>query len=593
GMIILDENSCMVDLSRFFLTFTQSESCGECFPCRLGTKQMLAILTRITRGEGREGDLEKLIEIGNTVRESSLCGLGQSCANPVLSTLKYFREEYEAHIREHRCPSATCDAMVISACQHACPAGIDIPNYVAAIAEGDYAKAVEIIRERNPFPAVCGRICIHPCEMKCRRGELDDPVSIRSLKRFASDMVHVADLPLPEPFPITHPETVAVVGAGPAGLTCAYFLRQRGYRTVVFEAKDRAGGMTSITIPEFRLPREIIAQDINYIVARGVEIKYNSPIDRRRTVHDLLKEGFSAVFIAAGAQAARSVGIPGEDEKPAGLMYGLGFLTLVKERADISVGPRVLVIGGGNVAMDVARTARRLGGDQVRVVCLEKRGEMPAWTKDIEEAEAEGVIIDNSWGPKQALLADGRVKGVEFLRCLSVFDLEGRFRPTFKDEETTIYECDTLIISIGQAPDLSFISEDEGFERAMWGTLQVNENNLATNVPGIFAGGDFTTGPTFIIRAVGSGRRAALAIDKYLRGDASRVVILDEKTDLGVEEDRLSMEEADVPLTGRVELPQADVRARVRDFREVEAGYTEGQAREEARRCLRCDLEAE
>ncbi|MEW5721759.1 MAG: NADH-quinone oxidoreductase subunit NuoF [Thermodesulfobacteriota bacterium] len=591
GMIILDENTCMVDLARFFLTFTQSESCGECFPCRLGTKQLLAILTRITRGEGREEDLDTLAEIGTTVKESSLCGLGQSCANPVLSTLKYFRDEFYSHIREQRCPAAQCDTLVISACQHACPAGIDVPNYVAAIAEGDYVKAVEIIRERNPFPAVCGRICVHPCEMKCRRGELDDPVAIRSLKRLAADKWAQQFMGRGEPYPVTRKQKVAVVGAGPAGLTCAFFLRKMGYETVVYEAKDRAGGMTSITIPEFRLPRTVIEQDIRYIESAGVEIRYNSPIGRRHTVHDLLKEGYHAVFIAAGAQAAKSVGVPGEEEKPAGLLYGLEFLALAKNNPHLQVGYRVLVIGGGNVAVDVARTARRLGGGQVRVVCLEKRGEMPAWTQDIIEAEEEGVVIENSWGPKQIFIQAGQVRGVEFIRCTAVFDLEGRFRPVYDDQERMVIECDTLIIAIGQAPDLDFLSEDEGLERAMWGTLQVNENTLSTNIPGIFAGGDFTTGPTFIIRAISSGRRAAVAIDKFLQGDASAVTIKDEKTRLGVREDRLSMEEADVPLTGRVELPHARIQDRIKDFREVEFGYTDEQAREEAHRCLRCDLE--
>ena len=530
GMIIMDENTCMVDLTRFFLTFTQSESCGECFPCRLGTKQLLSILTRITQGKGKPGDIEKLIEIGTSVKESSLCGLGQSCANPVLSTIQYFRDEFEAHINENRCPAAACDAMVISACQHACPAGIDVPNYVAAIADGDYKKAVEIIRERNPFPAVCGRICVHPCEMKCRRGELDDPVSIRALKRFASDRYYDKIRGPSEPFPVTRDQKIAIVGAGPAGLTCGYFLRKMGYPVTVYEAKDLPGGMLGVTIPEFRLPRQIIDQDIEYIQSCGVEIRYNSPIDRNHTVQDLLKEGYAAVFIAAGAQASKSIGIPGEEQKPQGLMYGLQFLSEVKQGKKIPMGDRVLVIGGGNVAMDVARTARRLGGRHVRVVCLEKRDEMPAWAKDIEESLAEGIVIDNSWGPKQVIIQDGKVSGVEFIRCTSVFDMEGRFRPTYDETVHEVFPCDTLLVSIGQAPDLSFLSEDEGLERAMWGTLQVNENTLATNIPGIFAGGDFTTGPTFVIRAIAAGRRAALAIDKHLKGDVSRVVIPDEKT---------------------------------------------------------------
>jgi NADH-quinone oxidoreductase subunit F len=594
GMIILDENTCMVDLAKFFLTFTQSESCGECFPCRLGTKQMLAILTRITSGQGKPGDIETLMEIGETVRDSSLCGLGQGCANPVLSTIKYFREEYETHINERKCPAAACDAMVISACQHACPAGIDVPNYVAAVARGDHERAVSIIRERNPFAAVCGRICVHPCEMKCRRGELDEPVAIRALKRHATDQVRKKG---PEravsPYPITQKEAVAVVGAGPAGLTCAYFLRKMGFKANVFEAKDRAGGMLSVTVPEFRLPRPIIEQDIDYIQKRGVEIRYNSPIDKNNSVHHLLEKGFDAVFIAAGAQAARTVGIPGEEKNPQGLYYGLDFLSQVKAGSPPPLGERVLVIGGGNVAVDVARTCRRLGAPEVRMICLEARDEMPAWEKEVEEALSEGIMLENSWGPRHLMISNQKITGVEFMSCTQVFDMEGRFNPVYDDQVRQKFNCDTLLISIGQAPDLSFLSEDEGLERAVWGTLQVNENTLATNIPQIFAGGDFTAGPTFVIRAVASGRRAALAIAKYLKGDKSRVEIPDEKSALGQDDQLLSQQEAEAPLTGRVPIAIEEARERVSDFREVESGYSEEQARNEARRCLRCDLEGE
>ena len=331
GMVVMDENNCMVEMARYFLSFTQSESCGKCAPCRLGTTQLLEILTRITRGDGRLEDIQTIRSLGNTIIETSLCGLGQTCAKPALATLKYFSKEYEEHILEHRCAGATCDSMVISACQHACPAGIDVPNYVAAIASEQYEQAVEIIRERNPFPAVCGRICIHPCEFKCRRGELDEPVAIRSLKRFAADWYFDYIGAVKDPFPITKSQKVAVVGAGPAGLTCAYFLAKLGYKVRVFEAKDIAGGMLGITVPDFRLPREIIQKEIDYIESCGVEITYNSPIDTRHTINDLIREGYNAVFIAAGAQASKRIGIPGEEEDLQGLYYGLQFLATIKE----------------------------------------------------------------------------------------------------------------------------------------------------------------------------------------------------------------------------------------------------------------------
>jgi NADH-quinone oxidoreductase subunit F len=592
GMVVMDENNCMVEIARFFLSFTQSESCGKCAPCRLGTTQLLEILTRITRGEGRMQDIDTIRELGETLNEASLCGLGQACSKPALSTMKYFLKEYEDHIKEHRCAGAVCDSMVISACQHACPAGIDVPNYVAAIAEGDYAKSVEIIRERNPFPAVCGRICIHPCEYKCRRGELDQPVSIRALKRVASDWYFENIGPQREPFEITRPQKVAVVGAGPAGLTCAYFLAKMGYQTTVFEAQPVAGGMLGIAVPEFRLPREVIEEEIHYIQNCGVEIRYNSPIDAKHTFNDLLDEGFGAVFIAAGAQASKQIGIPGEEEDLAGIYYGLDFLTQVRTGKKVPLSGKTAVIGGGNVAVDVARTALRAGAQEVQIYCLEPRDEMPAWEKDVEEAIDEGIIINPDLSPGRITHEKGRVTGVEFSRCVSVFDDEGSFNPTCDLDDTRFVDADNVIISIGQAADMSFLDADSKLERELWGTLVVDTNTLATNVPGIFAGGDFTTGPTFVIRAIASGRRASIAIDKYLGGDKSRVYIPDEKSTRHTPT-KLALEEESTEDKPRVDIEFEDANERIKDFREVEKGFNEEEAYREAIRCLRCDLEKE
>ena len=592
GMVVMDENNCMVEIARFFLSFTQSESCGKCSPCRLGTTQLLEILTRITQGRGRIADIETIRDLGETITETALCGLGQTCAKPALSTLRYFLKEYEEHILEHRCAGAACDAMVISACQHACPAGIDVPNYVAAIAKGDNEKAVKIIRERNPFPAVCGRICIHPCEFKCRRGELDDPVAIRSLKRYAADWYYRNIGRRETPFPVSRPEKVAVVGAGPAGLTCAYFLAEMGYQTIVYESQPVAGGMLGLAIPEFRLPRGVIQEEIAYIESCGVEIRYNSPIDAKHTVNDLMNEGYRAVFIAAGAQASRRIGIPGEEEGLEGLAYGLAFLTDVRMGRPVDLKGKAVVVGGGNVAIDVARTALRTGARDVQIFCLESRQEMPAWEKEIEEALEEGIVINTSWGPRRILSEKDRVTGIEFVRCVSVFDEEGKFNPHFDEAATQIVEADHVFISIGQAPDPSFLSEDGQLERALWGTLAVNENTLSTNIKGVFAGGDFTTGPTFLIRAIASGRRAALAIHQYLEGDTGRIRIPDEKTALA-EDAGLALEQETVEDRPRIQVPLEAPADRVKDFREIERGFTAEQAIWEAGRCLRCDLEKE
>jgi NADH-quinone oxidoreductase subunit F len=590
GMVVMDENNCMVELARFFLSFTQSESCGKCAPCRLGTTQLLEILTRVTQGMGRIEDLDTLRDLGETIIKTSLCGLGQTAPKPVLSTLKYFLKEYEDHILEKRCEGAACDSMVISACQHACPAGIDVPNYVAAIGAGKYEKAVDIIRERNPFPAVCGRICIHPCEFKCRRGELDEPVAIRSLKRFAADWYFEHIGTAKKPFPVTKEEMVAVVGAGPSGLTCAYFLKKMGYKVIVFEAKPIAGGMLGITVPEFRLPRQVIQGEVDYIESCGVEIRYNSAIDVRHTLNDLIKEGYKAVYIAAGAQASKRIGIPGEEDDLDGLYYGLQFLTDIRIGKELRLKGKVIVIGGGNVAIDVARTALRVGATDVQLFCVESREEMPAWEKEIEEAIEEGIVINASWGPKKINHLNGKVTGVEFSRCLSVFDDNGNFNPSFDEESRQVVEADGVIISIGQAPDISFLSEDTQIERALWGSLAVDSNSLATNIPGIFAGGDFTTGPTYVIKAIASGRRAAIAIDRYLKGQKGRIEIIDEKTALK-EDIRLALEEEATEEKPRIKTQFEDPEERVRDFREVEKGFTKEEAHLEANRCLRCDLE--
>ena len=592
GMVVMDENNCMVEIARFFLSFTQSESCGKCAPCRLGTTQLLEILTRITRGQGRLEDIDTIRDLGETLSEASLCGLGQACPKPALSTLKYFLKEYEDHINEHRCAGAVCDSMVISACQHACPAGIDVPNYVAAVAEGDYEKSVEIIRERNPFPAVCGRICIHPCEYKCRRGELDQPIAIRALKRLASDWYFENIGPGRDPFPVTRKEKIAVVGAGPAGLTCAYFLAKMGYQTTVFESQPVAGGMLGIAVPEFRLPRQVIEEEIEYIKNCGVEIRYNSPIDAKHTFNDLLNEGYGAVFIAAGAQASKSIGIPGEEEDLAGLYYGLEFLSQVRAGQEVPLSGKTVIIGGGNVAVDVARTALRSGAQDAHLFCLEPRDEMPAWEQDVDEAIDEGIVINSEASPSRITQQDGRVTGIEFTHCVCVFDDEGCFNPTCDLEDTRFVDADNVIISIGQAADMSFLDADSQLERELWGTLVVDTNTLATNIPGVFAGGDFTTGPTFVIRAISSGRRAAIAINKYLTGDDSPVYIPDEKsprhTATGLALDQESTE--DQP---RIEVGLEDAGLRINDFREVEKGFTEEEGRREATRCLRCDLEKE
>jgi NADH-quinone oxidoreductase subunit F len=593
GMVVLDDSTCMVEIARYFLSFTQTESCGKCIPCRLGTKQMLEILTRITQGKGRDEDIDTLLTIAGTVKECSLCGLGQTCPNPVLTTINYFRDEYETHIKEKKCPAAVCDALMISPCQHTCPVGINVPKYVAHIAEGEYLDAVETIRERNPFPAICGRICHHPCETRCRRGELDDPVAIRELKRFAADWYfdHIGELPEPEPFPQTQDQRVAVVGAGPTGLSCAHFLAQMGYPVTVFEALPIGGGMLSVAIPQFRLPREVIQSEIDYIAKRGVEIRYNTPIDVNFTVEDLRRDGFEAVFIAAGAQRSQRIGIPGELEDVEDFHYGLRFLRDVRVGKQVRVGNHVAVIGGGNVALDAARTSLRLGAEEVNLYYRRSRGEMPVTEVEYDEAVAEGIQFHFLVSPTRIESSDWKATGLQCIRMrLGEPDASGRRRPVPIAGSEFSVEADTVIAAVGQAPDLSFIPRDSALERTRWETLEVDSNRLSTNVPGIFAGGDFVTGPGMVIEAIATGRRAAIAIDKYLREDTSRVEMYDLKQKVAGEEGSSPVEET-WETQPRLEMPKLPVKDRKRSFEEIERGFPEEVARQEAGRCLRCDLE--
>jgi len=591
GMVVLDETTCMVEIARYFLSFTQAECCGKCAPGRLGTRQMLEILTRITQGKGRDDDIDTLLTLAATVKECSLCGLGQTSPNPVLSTIKYFRDEYEAHIKEKKCPAAVCDALMISPCQHTCPVGINIPKYVAHIAAGEYREAIDTIWERNPFPAICGRICHHPCEARCRRGELDDPVAIRELKRFAADWYFEHVTEDPEPFPQVHSQRVAVVGAGPTGLSCAYFLAQMGYPATVFEALPIGGGMLSVAIPEFRLPREVIQNEIDYIAKKGVDIRYNTPINVNFTVEDLRRDGFEAVFIAAGAQRSQRIGIPGELEDVAGFYYGLRFLRDIKLGRQVRVGRRVAVIGGGNVALDTARTALRLGADEVNIFYRRSRDEMPVTGVEYDQAIAEGVQVNFLVSPTRIVSQNWEVTGLQCIQMrLGEPDQSGRRRPIPISGSEFFAEMDTVIAAVGQAPDLSFLPADSALERTRWETLVVDSNTLVTNVSGVFAGGDFVTGPAMVIDAIAAGRRAAIAIDKYLKGDTSRVEMYDLKAEVVGELPSQEIEET-WEVQPRLAVPLLPAQERKASFAEVELAFSEERARQEAKRCLRCDLE--
>jgi len=579
GLIVMDENTCMVDVARYFLQFVQSESCGKCTPCRVGTKKMLAILERICRGEGELEDLDVLERLGRDIKKASLCGLGQTAPNPVLSTLRHFREEYEEHIVLKTCRASVCEGLVRAPCQHGCPAGVNVPEYLALAAEGRLSEAANIIRRRNPFVSVCGRVCDHPCERRCRRGDIDQPLAIRALKRYIAD--NMPDFAAPMVRPVSKKAEVAIIGSGPAGLSCGYFLALMQRSSVIFEAEPIPGGMLALGIPEFRLPKQVLQKEIDFILSHGVELRINSRVD---DAHELISQGFKAVFIGTGAQRGKDIRIEGIELR--GVVDSIEFL---RDRAmgkgmDCG-GKAVVVLGGGNAAIDVARSAVRLGAKKVTILYRRSREEMPAYEEEIEGAIGEGVELVTLAIPKRTIGSKGAVAGVEFIRAeLGKAEADGRRRPIPVEGSETTIECDIVIPAIGQIPSVEAAHFINGPELTKWGTIKVNPVHKSTTARGIFAGGDCVSGPASVIDAIAAGQKAAMSIDKLLGGSGE----LPQDTGFSfVKPDEEALAQAPPRFEEEIIPPSQ----RMRGFAEVVLGIDREQALAEAGRCLRCDLE--
>jgi NADH-quinone oxidoreductase subunit F len=587
GLIVTDEDTCMVDFARFFVDFIQDESCGKCPPCRIGTKRMLEILNRITHGQGQEQDIDRLIELGERIRDAALCGLGQTAPNPVLSTLRFFRHEYLEHIRNKYCQAGVCSSLFDAPCQNACPADQNAWAYVSLIGEGRFKEAIAVIKESNPFPATCGRVCVHPCEGKCRRNQVDQAVAICALKRFAADMDMNSLDPYRPKVAAPNGKKVAIAGAGPAGLSAAYFLAQKGYGVTVFESLPVAGGMLAVGIPEYRLPKDVLSAEIAAITDLGVEIRLNTSLGKDVKTEQLFSEGYGAVLMATGAHLGQKLGVPGDGSQ--GVVEGVTFLRDLQLNKAIKAQGRVAVVGGGNVAIDAARSALRLGATSVAILYRRDREEMPAYEEEIVEAEKEGVHIHTLVIPKRVVAKNRRVTGIECVRAaLGSFDGSGRRKPEVIKGSEFVMPVDMIIAAIGQKPDLSYLNGD-GVTATPGGTLQVDDA-LATTNPAIFAAGDSVRGPATVVQAIADGKNAAMAIDRYLGGDGkfespSRDEFLSLTPTYDVEAYQSERE--------RVDSPHIALSARYKTFDEVVLAYPVKQAVEEARRCLHCYLREE
>lgn len=466
---------------------------------------------------------------------------------------------------------------ILVPCNANCPAGLDIPMYISLISKGKYTEANSVIREKIPFPGILGRVCFHPCEDACRRGELNKPLAICALKWFIADNVNS-----PEKKPIKSTgKKVAIVGSGPTGLSAAYYLALSGHNVSIFEAENEIGGMLRYALPEYRLSHEILNEELEILKKLNVEFKTKTQIGNKISISDLCKD-YQAIFLGFGASLSKKIPVKGSDLK--GVKWGLDFLRDARKKKETSIIGRLVVIGGGNVAMDVARTAIRLGASEVQLACLECDAEIPAHEWEISEAKEEGVVMHSSWGPNEILGKEGKVEGIELIKCTSVFDKKGNFDPKFDNCITKKIEADQVILAIGQSSDLSCIKNIDTKN----GFITIN-NDMQTSLPGVYAGGEVARGPSSVVEAVADGASAASAIDKYLGGDGD----IYQKNTTSFEQDPFVGRVEGFASMERIDIPKIKPDVRIKNFKMINNCYTEEQAKKEAARCLKCNLRLE
>jgi len=610
GMIVMDDNTCMVDVAKYFMNFLKDESCGKCFTCRKGTQRMHEILTDISKGKATLDDLDLLKELAEAVKDTTMCGLGQTAANPVLSTLRYFRHEYERHVVDRKCDAFVCKDLVGAPCQAACPVGTEAWRYVALIEKGRYEEAYKVIRKANPLPSVCARVCDRKCETRCSHAASGgEAIAVRSLKRFITDRVD-PQVYQPPRFNIgSSGGNVAVVGAGPAGLVAAHCLSLYGHKVTLIESEDEPGGMLMSCIPSYRLPREVLRKEMKSLLDDNITVRCQTTFGHDITVDELFKDVFKAVFLAIGADKSWHLDLEGEDVT--GVYPSMQFLKAFNLRGEELAMGRVGIIGGGNSAVDAARVAiRQKGVESVTLLYRRTSQEMPAYAEEVEAALEEGVALETLVSPvKIRYIEAARSEGVRVetfvspikidarhghladIRCirntLGEMDASGRRKPVpIPDSEFTI-PLETLIVAIGERPDSDCIAP-MGLELTRSGTVRVDPATLAASRPGVFAGGDLVSGPNTVIDAIAAGKKAAYFIDRHIRGKELKGLPEMKLPDFFI--DPPAMGDADEEEARRIEPATLPAEARRKNTVEVEMALSADAAMREARRCLRCDL---
>ena len=561
---------CPVEFTAALVNLCSTQSCGKCTPRRVGLSALSDLLADVLEGRADESTLNLIERTARTIYLSSDCAIGYEAGAMALTAIRGFRDDFEHHIREHSCGF---DREARVPCVSGCPAHIDIPGYISLVEAGRYADAVKVIRKNNPLPLVCGLVCEHPCEMHCRRGMVDDPMNILALKRFA---VEHSDLNDHKPSVADNTgKRIAVIGGGPAGLSCAYYLAVMGHKVTIFEQRHHLGGMLRYGIPSYRLPRERLQAEIDWILSAGIDVELDHSVNGEELAR--LRDEFDAVYLAIGAHSDKKLGLPGE-EAP-GVESAVKMLRAIgdDELPDLS-GQRVCVIGGGNVAMDVARSAVRCGAEKVSIVYRRRICDMTAQDAEIAGAQAEGCEVLELTAPLAIETGEeGRVSGLRVQPQIIGEPRRGRPAPRAAATPERVIPCERVFVAIGQ--DIDSKPFEEMGVACKWGCIVTDSDGAVPNFDGLFSGGDCQTGPATVIRAINAGRVASANIDRYLG--------FDHKIKLDVELPTVQFKGKHE--CGRCELGEREAGERIHDWNLVEQGLTEEEARQEASRCLRCD----
>ncbi len=595
GVVLLDDKDNKVDLARCFMKELIKVSCGGCIPCGFGTSVAGYLLEKICSGKAEPEDLDRLKDECEYILTFSKCTIGTIGPLPIIQLIESFRADFEQAIAKHEVIPENNNYVIkmIAPCINGCPSKLDIPNWIERVRDGRFEDALESARRNTPLAGILGRSCFHPCEDNCRRANIDEPIQICLIRRFAADNEFYSNIkPV---FDIKdNGIKVAIVGSGPAGLSCAYYLRLMGYKPVIFEALSVLGGMMAVGIPRFRITKEFLDKEIDYILLTGVEYKLNQRLGRDFKINDLFDQDFKAVYLAIGAHRGQNIGLPGENDNLEGFYEGVKFLRDIALGNKIGVGKKVIIEGGGNVAIDCCRSALRLGFKEVIVVYRRSREQMPAASYEIDTALKEGIKFDFLVNPISILQENGRVIGVRCRKMkLGEPDKSGRRAPVEIPDSDFDIECDAFITAVGQVPDFDFLKDIPQIRTNRGKTIIVDKLTNMTDMPGVFAGGDAMTGPISIVSSNRDGKNAARRIDEYIRTGSFNITDDDimEKLleEIGVYDKREIVDYPDFPpkLT-RAKQVEEPVTDRISNFIEVEKGLTTNDVVYEATRCMRC-----